>query len=77
MTLPNINQTTKEFLVRHWKVFVYKNVFRPVVRWLKNGEILSSSDNDRIRMTKSGSLVFNEVRKSDSGEYVCQVSISL
>ena len=63
--------------MRHWNVFVYKNVFRPVVRWLKNGEILSSSDNDRIRMTKSGSLVFNEVRKSDSGEYVCQVSISL
>ncbi len=60
-----------------WKVFVYKNVFRPVVRWLKNGEILSSSDNDRISMRKSGSLVLNEVRKSDSGEYVCQVSISL
>ena len=40
---------------------------------MKNGEVLSNSD-DRIKLTKSGSLVFSEVRQSDSGEYVCQVS---
>ena len=61
--------------------------FRQKVTWLKDGTILDltgtggtghpAGTKQRMKLSKSGSLSIDNVGKSDSGEYVCQVSIYL
>ena len=43
---------------------------RPTVRWLKDATPLDKS-NQRMLVSHEGSLLINEVRSSDAGNYTC------
>jgi hypothetical protein len=45
---------------------------KPVISWLKNNEIMNLNlDEKRILISNEGSLLINDVRLVDSGNYTC------
>lgn len=43
----------------------------PTVRWRKDGEIVNTGKDRRIKVVNPGNLVISEVRQSDEGRYAC------
>ena len=43
----------------------------PVVRWIKDGQYLDLTSDNKFQIVGSGKLVITEIQKADAGQYIC------
>jgi Immunoglobulin I-set domain len=49
---------------------------KPTIKWDYEGKIINFENDERFQLFENGSLLLNEVRQDDSGEYACIIGNS-